>query len=465
MGLFTMPVLGADMERGTLVEWRVRPGDRVAKGELIAVVDTDKATIDVEVFESGVVEELLVQEGDTVPVGTPLARIDEPATVSGAAPVGTTGPAPRTGPAAAEHAGGVRTPDRPAAPSAIPAAPTAPHPRTSSPLVRHLADRSGIDLDRVEGTGPGGRVTREDVERAALQQSRRRVSPRARRLARERSVDVAAVTGSGPGGSTVARDVEAASTAASSPAAQLAAPPTGPADQRSAGRSGARAAAARSMERSQREIPHYHLRSTIDLEPALAALARHNSDRPPDAQVLPAALLLAAVAASARRVPEVNGWWTDGDLVTSPTVDLGMVVSLRDGGLVTPTIREADHLDLDALMAQLRDVVARCRSGRLRSSDLAPASLTVTNLGDRGADVVHGLIQHPQVALVGFGRIAARPHVVDGGVQARRTVVVSLAADHRASDGRIGSRFLHHVEQHLIDLGRSPVTGSQEDPT
>jgi pyruvate dehydrogenase E2 component (dihydrolipoamide acetyltransferase) len=292
--------------------------------------------------------------------------------------------------------------------------------------------------------GPAGRTER-----------RQRATPRARRLAAERSLDLSTVKGSGPSGTVSASDV---------PADDGAAPPGIPTGLEPVTRAGPRAAAARSMERSQREIPHFHVWDTVDLEPALARLERHNQDRPPADRVLPAAVLLAAVAAAARQVPEVNGWWVDGDLVTSDTVDLGTVISLRSGGLATPTIQHADQLTVDGLMVRLKELVERSRKGGLRASDMSTASLTVTNLGDRGAEVVHGMIQPPQVALVGFGRIAARPFVIEDRVVARRTVVVSLAADHRASDGRIGSRFLHLVRHHLAEPDRLPFDPSATDP-
>lgn len=467
MGLFTMPILGADMDQGTIVEWRVQPGDAVERGQIVAVVETDKAAIDVEVFESGVVEALLVDEGSTVPVGTPLARISAP-----------------------DQAG--------ATPAPSPVVPEAePHdPRVSSPLVRRRAHQLGVDLDHLTGSGPGGRITRDDVERAAPSgpapqpaqpaapappappasvpspasaptsapastqdrvtaerpERRQRATPRARRLAADRSIDLSTVRGSGRRGAISARDLP--TDGSGSPTAPEPVTRTGP-----------RAAAARSMERSQREIPHFHLWDTVDLEPALARLERHNQDRPPSDRVLPAAVLLASVAAAARQVPEVNGWWTDGDLVTSDTVDLGTVVSLRTGGLATPTIQRADELTVDELMVRLRELVERSRRGGLRASDMTNASLTVTNLGDRGAEVVHGMIQPPQVALVGFGRIAVRPFVIDGRVEPRHTVVVSLAADHRASDGRIGSRFLHLVRRQLAEPDRLPFGPTSPDPS
>jgi pyruvate dehydrogenase E2 component (dihydrolipoamide acetyltransferase) len=459
MGEFRMPSLGADMDQGTLVEWRVRVGDRVERGDIVAVVDTDKATIDVEVFESGVVEELLVEEGTTVPVGTPLARIGTGATPEPAAapapalePVPAPAPAPEPGPSPEPAPVPEPVSERPVTP---PTGGTGRHQASVvlSPLVRHLAEELGVDTSRLAGSGPGGRVTRADVERAARRRHRHRASPRARRLARERGVSVDQLTGTGPGGTVRATDVPAPPPAPAAP----------PSERAGTDRTGAaRAAIARTMERSWREIPHYRLGATVDLEPLLAHLGGLNADRPPRLRVLPAAALLRAAALAARAVPDLNGWWVDGGLRRADTVDVGHVISLRSGGIVTPTVPAADTLDLDATMAVLREQVERARRGGLRSSDMAPASMTVTNLGDQGAEEVHGVIHPPQVALVGFGRITARPWADGERVTVHRTVRVTLAADHRASDGRTGSRFLRAVEQALTDPAR--LAGPDDHP-
>ena len=489
MGQFRMPSLGADMDRGTLVEWRVRVGDHVDRGDIVAVVDTDKAVIDVEVFETGVVEELLVEPGTNVPVGTPLARLraDE---VSGAAvpptapaalptvlPAAPAAPAPPTVPPAAPAAAAppVVT-DRPAnaappwtAPPPgvrVPGGPGRHHASVVlSPVVRHLADRLGVDATNVEGTGIGHRVTRADIERAAGTRVGR-ASPRARRRAAERGVDLAAVTGTGTDGAVHERDVllvAATTTVPVTPAPTPAATPRAPATTGTDRQSSSRRATARSMERSNREIPHYHLATTVDMEPALAWLQTRNDGRPPSDRVIPAALLLRATALAARAVPDLNGWWIDGDLRTADRVDLGVAVALRGGGLVTPTLPGADVGPVEDLMTALRDVVERARRGSLRSSDLAEASITVTNLGERGAELVHGVIHPPQVALVGFGRIAERPWVLDGRVLARHVVTATLAADHRASDGHVGSRFLAAVDRLLHDPDRLAGTDRAHD--
>ncbi|HEX9258266.1 MAG TPA: 2-oxo acid dehydrogenase subunit E2, partial [Acidimicrobiales bacterium] len=210
-----------------------------------------------------------------------------------------------------------------------------------------------------------------------------------------------------------------------------------------------RQAIANLMSRSAREIPHYHLALDMDIEPALLWLAAENERRPVADRLLPAALLLKAAALAAAEVPAVNGHWVDGSFVPGEGVHLGVAVSLRTGGLIAPAIHDADRLTLTEVMASLRDLVSRARTGRLKGSELTGATITVTNLGDNGVDLVHGVIYPPQVALVGFGRIGERPWAEHGLLGVRRVVTGTLAADHRASDGMVGARFLDAVARHL----------------
>jgi pyruvate dehydrogenase E2 component (dihydrolipoamide acetyltransferase) len=183
--------------------------------------------------------------------------------------------------------------------------------------------------------------------------------------------------------------------------------------------------------------------------PALAWLEAANARRPVADRLLPAVLLLKAVARGLVEVPELNGFWGDGGFRAGPGVHVGWAIALRGGGLVAPAVHDADRASLDELMRRLRDLVQRARAGGLRSSELSDATITVTSLGERGAESVMGVIYPPQVALLGFGRIAARPWVVDGAVVARPLVTASLAADHRASDGHRGGRLLAAIERHL----------------
>jgi pyruvate dehydrogenase E2 component (dihydrolipoamide acetyltransferase) len=210
-----------------------------------------------------------------------------------------------------------------------------------------------------------------------------------------------------------------------------------------------RSAIAAAMSRSKREIPHYYLATEIDMHRSLAWLAQENLRRPVAGRLLPAAVLLKAAALAVRDVPEVNGHWTDGAFRPSEAVHLGVAIALRRGGLIAPAIHHADMLALDELMARLRDLVMRARGGRLRGSEVADPTLTVTNLGDQGVETVFGVIYPPQVALVGFGAVVEKPCALDGLLGVRPVVAATLAADHRASDGHRGGLYLAAVRRLL----------------
>jgi pyruvate dehydrogenase E2 component (dihydrolipoamide acetyltransferase) len=206
-----------------------------------------------------------------------------------------------------------------------------------------------------------------------------------------------------------------------------------------------RQAIAAAMSRSKREIPHYYLGTSIDMSAALAWLEATNKARPVAGRLLPGVLLLKVVALALRKVPDLNGHWVKGTFRPGTGIHVGWATSLRAGGLVAPAIHHADGKPLDVLMAEMRDVVGRARRGGLRSSELGDPTVTVTNLGETGVETVYGVIFPPQVALVGFGRMAKRPWCVDGAVMARPVVEATLSADHRASDGHKGALFLATV--------------------
>ncbi|MFD8722986.1 dihydrolipoamide acetyltransferase family protein [Streptomyces sp. NPDC059629] len=497
MSEFTMPSLGADMDEGVLQEWLVAPGDQVRKGDVVAVVETDKAAIEVECFESGTVGRLLVPAGTRVPVGTPLAEIESRAAAEARAsspgtsatggaetartPVAepavqrTSVRAAEQKPAAAPHEGHkprrkpvrepVRTRKEPttqpvhmtAGPSQLP--PPMSTEGTSAlgagPLVRHLAALRGVDLTTLHGTGRGGRITRADVEHAPPPHAPRvRSSPYARRLAHELDVDLTEVRGTGDAGAVRAADVRAHADEGERERprqdgerrTQVAVPA---ADRQGQRTDAMRRAIAELMSRSKREIPHYYLSTTIELTAAADWLRRVNRGRPPADRLVPAALLLRAAALAAREVPGLNGYWQNDGFVPASEVNLGVAVSLRQGGLLAPVIQGADILSLDALMHRLKDLVERARRGRLRGSETSGATLTVTDLGDQGVESVYGVIHPPQVALVGFGTVVERPWAVGGMLGVRPVVTATLAADHRATDGAVGARYLTAVDRLL----------------
>ncbi|MEL6890937.1 MAG: dihydrolipoamide acetyltransferase family protein [Actinomycetota bacterium] len=407
---YAMPSLGADMDEGSVVEWRVGVGDRVARGDVVARVETEKSDIDIEIWLDGVVSEVLVTERRVVPVGTPLLLIetvDDGSTVGpGPAPTGERG----SGPAAVEPAGStLRRPDSgDAHMGALAPAGTV----LASPLARSVAAERGIDLATVAGSGPNGAVVSADI------------------LNDVASTDVPTDVAS----TDVPTDV---------------ASPGLPTDAPSRDDRMRRAIAAR-MSRSNTDIPHYFLDQAVDVTALLAELAARNESLEPADRLIPAAAFLRATALAAARHRELNGHWVDDAFRRADAVDVGVAVSIRGGGLMTPVIAGADGIDLASTMSQLRTMTAGVRTGVLRSGATdVRSSITVTMLGDRGADLVHGLISPPEVALVGFGRIVERPWVVDGAVSVRSIVHASLSADHRATDGATGSRFLASIARLL----------------
>jgi pyruvate dehydrogenase E2 component (dihydrolipoamide acetyltransferase) len=418
MAEFRMPSLGADMDAGTITHWLVHPGDAVQRGQVVAVVETDKADVEVEVFDDGIVEELLVPEGVRVDVGTPLARI-------GVAGAGET-PSPRRARKASPRAKPARTTGAGAAtrwvaPASTPGSPARPAtPRRESP--RRAAPSPLQRRRAAEAAEPPSPTTTPSA--------RPRVSPRARRLASAEGVDVRDVEGTGPRGAVMGSDVERASR-----------PPTPSVDRALA----MRQAIARAMARSKREIPHYYLAHDVDFSAAQRFLGARNEAVSVTERTLPAALLLKATAVAVRRVPELNGFWVDDALRRSDAVHLGVAISLRGGGLVAPAIHDADQCTIEELMHALRDLVNRARAGSLRSSELSDPTITVTNLGEQGVQLVHGAIYPPQVALVGFGAILERPWAADGMLGVRPVVTATLAADHRASDGARGAVLLNQI--------------------
>ena len=437
-----MPSLGADMTAGTLAKWRVEPGDRVEVGQIIAEVETDKGLIEVEVFEAGTVQTLLVSEGDKVPVGTVLAEIGAEAvsapgtaagTVSGtaavpvSAPVSAPAPAPVSDTASAPASSGIMTAGSSAVDLDGPMA---------SPAVRKKARKLGVRLDRVQGRGDHGRITYDDVQRAASDGDRVRISPYARRIAIARGVDIASLEGSGPGGAVVARDVDRAEP--SSPAER----PETPAERM-------QRAIAAAMTRANDEIPHYYVEHTVDMGPTIDWLRETNRARGVGERLVSGALVLRAVARALRKHRGLNAVWQGGTVTPSPDIHVGLAVSLRGGGLVAPALRNTDEGTLDELMAKMTDLVARARAGTLRSSEMTSATITLTSLGERGVESVTPIIFPPQVAIVGCGAVTERPWVVDGEVVARPVMRVTLGADHRVSNGHEGARFLSTVNRLL----------------
>lgn len=407
---FLMPSLGADMDEGRLDEWRIQPGDRVTRGQIVAVVETTKAAVEIECWQEGVVDRLLVPVGETVAVGTPLATLLEPGETPSAVPSGAA--APPAEPVAAPAVTDTPTPPQ----ASVPAAPIG-HRLWVSPVARRTAAALGVDLKAVDGTGPQGAITLHDVEHAAATAHHEAPKP------------------------------------PPPPPPAAGGAPMSAAEKARARGAAMRASIAAAMSRSKREIPHYYLADEVILDTALAWLTEQNAGRPITERILPAVLQLKAVALATCKFGELNGFWRDDHFEPGNGTHVGVAISLRGGGLVAPAIHDVAEKPLAELMADLTDLVARARAGSLRSSEMSDPTITVTNLGANGVDSVFGVIYPQQVAIVGFGKPAQRVVVVDGGIRVATTVNASLAADHRASDGARGALFLAEINRLLQQPG------------
>lgn len=393
MSQFVMPSLGADMEDGTLVEQLVASGDPVQRGDVIAAVETQKGVIEIEVFEDGFLDKWLVPLGTKVPVGKPIAELRASDVPDAPQPKD---PTPETPPSEVPQPGDPDVP--PAPPSEEPAPPPPPETPPETPP----------EVDPSE---------------------RQRVSPAARRRAARVGFDLASL---GTGKVISLDDIPDQPTAAKGEPI-----------------SAMRQAISAAMTRSKREIPHYYLSDSIDLTAAEDFITASNADQPPEARLSLGALYIRAVALAAQDYPEFNGHFEDDHFQPGKAVHLGMAINLRGGGLVAPAMHDATAGDLASLMTRLKDLVARVRQGRFRARELSDPTITLTSLGDHGVAGITGVIFPPQVAIVGIGTPAVRAAVIDGTVQARRMADITLAADHRVSDGHKGAQFLRQIIKHM----------------
>lgn len=486
---YLMPSLGSGMTHGTVIEWYVKPGQVVHRGDVIGLVDTDKGAIEVEVWEDAEVVEILAAPETKAAVGEPLLVLRSPGGDGAAAPEEDAATASKDEvavPAAAPEGG--REEDRAAARDAAPRPEAAteapappPEPESSvgvrapvtrgeggraSPAARKRAAELDIGLSSLTGTGPGGAVTLEDVEKAAgkdgppadadlveeavdLPRSGK-ATPLARQVAEAMGVEIAGIEGTGPGGAVTRADVEArAEREGRRPGAPRPEAEGERTEEAGDRHRSMRQAIAAAMSRSKKEIPHYYLGTTVSMEAALRWLQETNRERPPGERILPAAVYLKCVSLALGHYPEFNGFWEEGAFRPAEGVHPGMAISLRGGGLVAPAIHDVPRKSLGEITAGLLDLVQRARSGRLRASEVTDPTITVTSLGDRGVETVFGVIYPPQVAIVGIGSAVERPWAERGMLGVRRLVQLTLAADHRASDGHRGGLFLEQVSERL----------------
>lgn len=367
-----MPSLGADMEDGTLVEWRVKPGDTVKRGDIIAEVDTQKGLIEIEVFDEGTIDQLMIKEGEKVPVGTVMATI---------IPVGEKVSAKKESIPAKEET--------------------------------VITQKAKADAKRE----PIKQPVKEDLTES---HDRIKISPFAKKLAEEKGVDFSTIKGSGREGSIVIQDIELAVEMKVETLAEVTE------DKKEIAAQGLRAAIASAMSRSNSEIPHFYLETRIDMSKALDWLKETNKQRELKDRLLPVVLFIKATAKAVNEVPEVNAYWENG-LQLKDTINIGFAVSLRQGGVVIPAIPEADQKSPTELMALLKDLIPRARALKLRSSELSESTITITSIGEGNADKVFGVIYPPQVAVIGFGSIVEESWAENDAISARPVVHVTLS--------------------------------------
>jgi pyruvate dehydrogenase E2 component (dihydrolipoamide acetyltransferase) len=395
MSEFKMPSLGADMESAVLMEWRIKEGDSVTKGQVIAEVETSKGVIEIEVFEDGIVEKILVQEETECAVGTPLALIrskgEEPEELSEKEFISS-----KTESLTSQ-------------------------PKANSPIQEP-------EQTSVEPT------TEEDlpVREEASSETRIKASPAARKKAQEMGIDLADLASRSEGAIQL-KDLEASLAA----------------EEKTPVLSGMRQAIAKAMSRSNTEIPHYYLSTPINMTPALEWLGQLNAKRGIEERILPAALLIRAVVRALEEVPELNGYWQNDNHLISKSINPGIAIALRKGGLITPALLNTQEMSLDQTMQSLDDLITRTRANKLRGSEMTQQTVTITNLGDLGVERVYGVIYPPQVAIIGLGRITDSPWAENDALSVRKVMQATLAGDHRATDGRTGALFLDKLNQFL----------------
>ncbi len=433
---FLMPKLGQTMEEATVERWHKKEGDKVAKGDVVLEITTDKATLEVESFIAGVVRKILAPEGVTLPVNTPIALVGDPddplpdnLTELEAAARGEAAPAPAAAEAKTEE------PSRAEAPTAVGEAPPAPPPGRVliSPRARRHAREEKVPFQILRGTGPNGRIVEKDVLDYLARRGKIKTTPTALAVAFERGVDVTTLTASGTGGRITKEDV-------------LAAPVAAPAAAPQAKRielTAMRRIVAERMTQSKREAPHFYLIMEIDMTEAVKLRTKLNAEG--KVRIGFHDFLIRACATALREHPQMNVAWAGDAVRQRGEVNIGLAVAL-DEGLIVPVVRDADRLSLQQTAQESGRLIERARSKHLTPDEYHGGCLTISNLGMFNVDNFVAVINPGESAILGVGRIAQKPVVIDGGIHVRAMMGVTLSADHRSVDGAIAAAFLNRVK-------------------
>lgn len=400
-----MPRLSDTMEEGVLSQWVKHEGDQVRKGDVLAVIETDKAAMEMEAYDEGVLARILVEEGASVPIGTPIAVIGD----AGTAPAGAAAQSP------------LPAPDHPERPPLPPLASPLPEPAPSggqvpaSPLARKLARERGVDVSTISGSGPGGRVVRADIEEAARLRDTAQLRPQT-----------------------------AAAPPVPVPAATVPLAPA--ADAEEIPLSTVRRLTAQRLAASAREAPHFYLTVVADAGKLLAFRAQANQRRGADVKITVTDLLVKACATALAAHPEINVSWDDTRILRHRRVSIGIAVAIDDG-LIVPVIRDADRKTLIETAREARDLTTRARARKLTPDEMAGGTFTISNLGMYGIRQFTAVINPPQAAILAVGEAVRQPVVHGDQVTIGTTMALTLSIDHRAVDGATAARFLTRLRE------------------
>lgn len=401
--LITMPKLGFDMAEGVIEEWVKQVGDEIAEGDVIAIIETDKASVEVTSFRSGVLRQLLAKPGDAVPVGDPIAVIgtaDEEIDLA-ALGVGVT---------AAEVEEEI-----PAAPAAEVAPEAVPAPEggriLASPVAMRMAAELGINLRDVKGSGPDGRIIKRDIE--AYLKERERVP--------ERPPELPIPT----------------------PSAEIR-----PEGYRVEPLAPIRRTIARRMVESKQEAPHFYITVSVDMAAAMALRQQLNAVLPDDQRISVNDLVIKAAAVALKKYPALNASFAGDEIHIHEQINIGMAVA-RETGLLTVVIKECDKKPLAQIAQEARDLVTRAREGRMHAEDMIGGTFTVSNLGMFDVEHFIAIINPPQAAILAVGSVQQVPVVVDGQLTVGTRMKATISADHRVTDGAEAARFMQAFRQAL----------------
>ena len=400
-----MPALSPTMTEGTLARWLKKEGDQVKAGEIIAEIETDKATMEVEAVDEGLLGKILVPGGTAgVKVNDVIAVLVEPGESVGAAPAAKPAPAPAAAPAAAPAPASV------AAPVAQPA-PSSGDRAVASPLAKRMAQQAGLDLSRIQGSGPNGRIVKADVEAALAK---------------------------GP----------APQAAAPAPAARM---PAAPVNAAALGAHSAvphstmRKVIARRLSESKQNVPHFYVSMDIELDALLALRGQLNAASPKDGagafKLSVNDMIIKAAAVTLRRLPKVNASWTDDATILYDDVDISVAVSIPDG-LITPIIRKADQKGLVAISSEMKDLAARAKAGKLKPEEFQGGGFSISNMGMYGVRDFAAIINPPQAGILAVSAGEQRPVVKDGALAIATVMTCTLSVDHRIVDGALAAEWI-----------------------